>query len=355
MRVKKLRLEIDQIDQKLVALLSERAKRALQIKQEKEKGGEPLFVPSRELAVLQGILRHNRGPLSELALRQIYREILSACRSLQGELQVAFLGPKATFTHQAALSLFGASATYQPEPSIEQVFRSVDTGEVAYGVVPIENSTEGAVSHTLDNFLTHDVQICAEILMAVSHSLLSQVPRKEVTVVYSNPQALAQCRKALARLLPKARQVETSSTSAAAERAAKERRAAAVASPLSAKVYGLKVLRRHLEDLPQNRTRFLTLGKRAPEPVGKGKTSILFSVPHRSGSLLQALEPLRRHRVNMTMIESRPARVKLWEYLFFVDLAGYASVPKVKRALQEMESKTTFLKLLGSYPEASAE
>lgn len=355
MSLKALRKQINETDTRIVQLLNQRAKLVLQVKREKEKKGSNAYVPQREVEVLQRVAKLNEGPLDSTSIKQIYREILSSCRMLQKPISVSFLGPEATFTHQAAVAAFGSSCTMVAKESIEQVFQAVEKRESSYGVVPVENSTEGAVTNTLDMFLRYDVQICSEVFLPVSHLLLGKGSLKEVTVVFSNPQALAQCRNTLNKHLPHARTIETTSTTVAAQKASRSKKAAAIASELAAKIYELKVLRRNMEDEPMNRTRFLVIGKEQAKQKGKGKTSFVFSVPHRAGSLLRALQPLYENGINMTMIASRPSRLKLWEYVFFVDLEGYQSEPALARALAQVKSRATFLKVLGSYPEAVLE
>lgn len=351
MTLAELRARIDKVDERIVRLLDERARLARCIGEQKREKQAHVFSPGREKYVLDRAVKRSSGQMPELALRTIFREILAASRSLQKPLTVGYLGPPATFTHMAVLQTFGSTVSTVPLRSIADIFRQVEAGLADYGVVPIENSTEGTVTHTLDMFVQMEVKICAECYLPISHHLLSRGTIGKIKVVYSNPQALAQCQRTLANLLSGDVELrEVSSTSHAAQIAARDREAAAVASALAAKMYKLKVLAEHVEDHPRNRTRFLVIGRQEPEPSGRDKTSIMFSVPHRAGALFEALKPFHAHKVNLTMIESRPTRQKLWEYVFFIDALGYMTDPGISQALKELEKVAIFVKVLGSYP-----
>jgi len=291
--------------------------------------------------------------MPEDTLRGIYREIFSGALALEKPLAVAFLGPAATFTHQAALARFGTSVNYVPQPTIADVFEAVTRAQADYGVVPVENSTEGAVTHTLDMFADAAVKICAEINVAVHHHLMGRCRREELRVLYSHPQVFGQCRRWLHRHLPNVPLVEVASTTEATSRCAAEPYAGALASALAAQRYGLKILAENTEDFSDNITRFLVLGREPAKASGDDKTSLLFVVRDRVGALYDSLRPLSAHRINMTFIESRPSRRKSWEYYFFVDFLGHMSDRYVRPALAELSENCQFVKILGSYPRAA--
>jgi len=353
MSLEDLRKKIDQIDTKILKLLSERAKVTLEVGKDKRRRKSSFYVPAREKEIIQRMLKENPGPLSDFALKVIFKEIFSACRTLEKPLKIAYLGPPATFTHMACLERFGSQVICTPQESIPDVFHYVGKKDADYGVVPIENSTEGIISHTLDMFIYSNLKICSEIYLNVSHHLLSKVKLKEVTKVYSNPQAFAQTRLWLRdNLSSQVDLIETSSTTKAAQLAAKERQSAAIASKLAAEVYNLSIIAENIEDNPANRTRFLVIGHTEGERSGQDKTSIMFSTRHQAGALYRALSPLDKYKVNMTMIESRPTGQKLWEYVFFIDLQGHVGEARLSKALKMMEEECLFVKVLGSYPEA---
>lgn len=353
MDLKKIRNEIDKIDRKLVGLISRRTRLALMIGKEKRKRGVEVFVPDREREVYENIRRENCGPLSNEAMEAIYREIMSATLSLQQPLKIAYFGPPATFTHLAAIKKFGTQVTYIPVKSISRVFTEVETGRANYGVVPIENSTEGIVTHTLDMFIESELKICSEVMLEVSHNLLSLYLLSRIRKVYSNPQAFAQCRLWLEENLPRAELIEVSSTARAAEKASRTKNSAAIASLLAARMYNLKVLCRHIEDIRGNVTRFLVIGQAPSRPTGCDRTSIMFSISDRVGALYLMLAPFKKYRINLTKIESRPSRIKPWDYFFFIDLEGHFEDRSVKKALAELEDNCHTLKILGSYPRVS--
>jgi chorismate mutase/prephenate dehydratase len=285
--------------------------------------------------------------------RAIWREILSACRSLEAPLTVAFLAPLATFTHQAALLRFGESAIYRPVRSNPEIFDEVERGHAQYGVVPVENSTEGAVNVTLDRLIDSDVVICGERYLTISQHLLSHAREpREVKAVLSHPQGLAQCRTWLAQNMPDVPTQECTSTAGAAEQAAGDPSLAAIASDLAGELYGVPILRPRIEDNPHNATRFLVIGRTPVGPTGRDKTSILFAMRNEPGSLYRILEPLARNGINLTKIESRPAKRRPWEYVMFVDFEGHRNTSAVKGALAELEGRTLFLRIVGSYPAA---
>jgi chorismate mutase/prephenate dehydratase len=294
----------------------------------------------------------NRGPFPNTALGIVYKEIMSACRSLEKPLSVAYLGPEATFTHIASIKHFGSSVVYRPMRTEAEVFREVETGRVEYGVLAIENSTEGAVNATLDAFVKSNLRICSEVLVQISHYLLSNSPLEDIEEVHSKPQALAQCRNWIERNLKDARMVAASSTAEAAKLAAKQDNLAAIGSRLAADLYGLNILAEKIQDVANNMTRFLVLGHHYSGKTGNDKTSILFSVKHQPGALAGALALLAKHGINLTNIQLRPSGMKAWEYIFFVDLEGHIEDEQVKEALRELEQESVLVKMLGSYPKA---
>ena len=350
MSLQEHRKAIDQLDAKIVALLNERTRHVLEIGAIKLKAGEEIYAPHRERVVLERIARLNKGPITSESLRAIYREVMSSALSLEKTLTIAYLGPEATYTHQAAIRRFGTSLDYAAQKTIGDVFTEVAKNCADYGVVPVENSTEGVVTHTLDMFVESDLKIVAQIVTPIQHCLMSRGALAQVRKLYTHPQALAQCRGWVQRHLPHAEIVETSSTTRAAELAAKDRKAAAIAGALAAERYRLDILESDIQDSAVNATRFLVLGRKCAPPTGDDRTSLMFSIHHHVGALHQSLAPFRRAKLNMTKIESRPSRRKAWEYFFFVDCEGHAEDRRVARAIAELGKHCTFVKVLGSYP-----
>ena len=347
------RQEIDKIDDEILRLLNQRAQHVIEIGKLKKAADTQavLHTPAREAEIFERLSKNNAGPFPNDALQAVYREIMSGSLSLEGPLKVAYLGPRATFTHLACIQKFGSSAQYLPMTSIKEVFNEVERARVDFGVVPIENSTEGVVNHTLDMFIDSNLQIYGEVLQEVSHNLLSKADSlPSVKKIYSHPHAIAQCRQWLETNLASVPVSEVHSTARAAEICAEDHSAAAIASGLAGQIYGLKVLKAHIEDNLNNYTRFLILSVKAPERTGKDKTSVMLSVKDKVGALYDLLRPFASNGVNMTKIESRPSRRKAWEYLFFVDVEGHLDEDRVKRALAEVKSRCLFLKVLGSYP-----
>ena len=355
MNLPQIRKKIDELDEKIIGLLNERTQLALEVGKTKAEEGKEFYAPERESEIYRKIdaLSHV-GPLPKDALKAIYREIMSSALSLEKALVIAYLGPQATFTHLASLSKFGSSVQYAPAASINEVFQEVAQKRADYGVIPVENSIEGAVSHSLDMFFDSDLKICSEILFEISHNLMSNSDIKHIKRVYSNPQVFGQCRQWLERHLPRVEMIETSSTTAAAQRAQKEDGAAAIGSKLAATLYNLPLLAEGIQDFAQNVTRFLVIARQIPKPTGFDKTSILLSVKDKVGALYEMLQPIKKYRINMTKIESRPSKKKAWDYYFFIDLEGHVENPKVSKMLREMEGKVKFLKVLGSYPASKA-
>jgi chorismate mutase/prephenate dehydratase len=347
------RKDIDRLDDEILRILNERSQHVIAIGHAKREidPNAPLHTPGREVAIVERLKKQNPGPFPNEAIRPVYREIMSASLSLEGKQTVAYLGPPATFTHLAALRKFGESANCSPVNGIKDVFDEVERGRALYGVVPIENSTEGVVNYTLDMFIDSNLLIYGEVYQEVSHHLMSKIERVEdIQKIYSHPHAIAQCRNWLETNLPNIPVAETPSTARAAERCQEEPHSAAIASELAAQLYGLHILRPRIEDNINNFTRFLILSRQPSERTGKDKTSIMLSAKDKAGALYDLLRPFASHGINMTKIESRPSRRKAWEYLFFVDFDGHQEEDRIRRAIEEIKSRCLFLKVLGSYP-----
>ena len=353
MTIEEHRKAIDEIDRQIVRLLNERTKHVLAIGEAKLREGKEIYAPAREKAVLRRICELNEGPLPNESLRAIYREIMSSALALEKKPKIAYFGPEATFTHMAAIQRFGASVEYVPLRTIQDVFEEVDRGRADYGVVPVENSTEGVVTSTLDMFIDSELKIVAEIVILIQHCLVSRASSlQRIRTLYSHPQALGQCRRWVQTHLPNVEIVETSSTTRAAELASQHKEAAAIASSLAAERYKLRILERDIQDSSDNATRFLVLGRNIPEPTGADRTSLLISLTDRVGALHASLQPFRRYGINMTKIESRPSKRKAWTYYFFIDIDGHMKDENVERALRAMRRHCDFIKILGSYPRA---
>jgi chorismate mutase/prephenate dehydratase len=353
--LQKIRDEIDRIDSKLVQLLNERAKSILKVKALKSKADMHFYAPHREREVYRRVARLNRGPLPVEVLNNIYCEIMSGSLALEARLKIAYFGQAGSNTHIAALQKFGSSTGYIAGPTLKDVFLEVERGRAHYGVVPIENSTEGMVNHTLDLFVESDLKICSEILMPISHTLMSKSGNLEkVKTVYSHPQALGQCRVWLEANLPGVKIVESASTSRAAEQAASNPSVAAIAPELAAKLYKLKAVAKRIEDMQDNYTRFLVIGRTTAEKTGNDKTSVMVSIKDKVGALFSLLYPFEKQGLNLTNIESRPSRKKAWDYYFFIDFFGHISDPKVQAAIKEIEKASLTIKVLGSYPRSEA-
>jgi len=352
------RSRINDLDNQILNLLNQRAEAALQIGHLKRRQGTPSYVPEREAEILRSLSAQNRGPLTADNLAAIWREILSASRALEGPLTVAYFGPQATFTHQAAITHFGAAVDFRPVRTIVDVFDEVERGRAAFGVVPVENTTEGAVNVTLDRLTDSEATICGELYLEIAQYLLSRASDlSEVKRVLSHPQGLAQCRAWLSANLPGVATEETTSTAAAAEMAASDPSVAAIASELAGTLYGVPTLRPHIEDNRHNATRFLVIGSAAggrpgSGPSGHDKTSLLFAMKNEPGALYRILEPFVRAGLNLSKIESRPAKSRAWQYVIFVDFEGHRETPAVAAALREIGERTLYLRVLGSYPAA---
>jgi chorismate mutase/prephenate dehydratase len=347
------RKEIDKIDDEIIRLLNERASHVLEIGKLKkaQDSHANLHTPAREAEILDRICKNNPGPFPSEALRAVYREVMSGSLALEGPMKVAYLGPSATFTHLACIQKFGSSAQYVPLTSIKEVFNEVERGRADFGVVPIENTTEGVVNHTLDMFIDSNLLIYGEVQQEVFHHLLSRADSLgAIKKIYSHPHAIAQCRTWLETNLAGVPVSEVHSTARAAEIAAEDPTTGAIASELAGQLYGLKVLKARIEDNINNYTRFLVLSQKPAERTGKDKTSIMLSVKDKVGALYELLRPFASCGVNLTKIESRPSRRKAWEYIFFIDCEGHMDEDRVKRTLTELKSRCLFLKILGSYP-----
>jgi len=351
--IEELRKQIDAIDAKLVELMNERARCAVEIGRLKREAGQAaVYSPERERDVFERIKASNKGPLSDLALASIWKEMMSGSLALEKALKVAYLGPEGSFSHLAAIEKFGHSVELVPVRDIATVFDSVARGTTDYGIVPVENTTGGAIRDTMECFLdvSGPVQVCAEMALPVHQNLLSKTTLEQIKKVYSKPQVFDQCREWLARNLPQADLVAVGSTAEAALLASRVDGTAAIASSMAAELYDLTVLNPAIEDNPQNQTRFLVLGRESAKPTGRDKTCLLFSVSHKAGALVEVLDIFRRVGLNMTKIESHPSPSKSWEYLFFVDVEGHAKDENVQQAIEEARPHTRYLEVLGSFP-----
>lgn len=353
MTLDEIRVQIDAIDSKLLELLSQRADLVHEVGVVKKRDGLQIYAPEREDALLRKLVTMNQGRLPERSIRAIYREIMSAALALEDDMKIAYLGPKGTWTHQAAIKKFGHSVEYLPQNNFAEVFDQVARRKASYGVVPIENSTEGAVSHTLDLFVDSPLRICAQILLRIENNLLSSIPREEIKTLYSHPQVFGQCKNWILRHFPNADTVEVSSTTRAAQIASERASegAAALGGTLAAELNGLEVIESSIQDRATNTTRFLVVSEKTCPPTGNDRTSILFAVRDQPGSLVEALRAFNAFEINMSKIESRPSKQKDWEYIFYVDLAGHCEDPKLADALRELEKHCSLVKLLGSYPD----
>jgi chorismate mutase/prephenate dehydratase len=352
-----IRDDIDAIDARIHALLNERARCAQRVGISKTAAGRTVdfYRPEREAQVLRKALERNAGPLRNEEVVRLFREIMSACLAQQEPLKVAFLGPEGTFTQAAVFKHFGSSVRALSLSAIDEVFHEVEAGIADFGVVPIENSTEGTVNHTLDMFLGSGLKICGEVELRINHHLMGRMTSlPAVKRVCAHPQALAQCRGWLDEQIPEAERVPVSSNAEGARRARDERGTAAIAARAAAEIYGLVILANEIEDQPDNTTRFLVVGRKLFSASGADKTTLLVSTADTddSGALFRLLEPFAEHRVNMTRIESRPSRKRKWDYVFFIDIEGHVSDPAVAKALAALEQRASLFKVLGSYPRA---
>jgi len=347
-----LRKSIDACDREIVTALNKRSEIAAEIGKIKASSGGSIYDPSREEIVYEKVSNLNEGPLPNLALRAIYREIISAAKALEGPTKVAYLGPEATYTNQAALAIFGSSMQFDPVPSIPEIFTLVEKGVADYGVLPIENSTDGIVRHSLDMLVNTPLYIVNQVYLEIEHCLISNSLLPEIRMVCSKDQALGQCRDWLLRNLPDAVQKEVESTSLAVKMAIGEKGVAAIASSLASEKWGVPIVERNIQDRSDNTTRFLVIGKEPSNRLGDGKdrTSIVVSLRDEVGSLQEALNIFSAHRINLCKIESRPTRRKSWDYFFFIDFIGHFEDPAVQSVIEQLKGKSNFVKWLGSYP-----
>lgn len=352
-----LRDKIDALDENIAKLISERANCAQAVAAVKKSNNEPVtryYRPEREAQVLRKAMEANQGPLSDEEMARLFREIMSACLALEHPVRAAFLGPEGTFTQQAVLKHFGHSAECVPLATIDDVFREVEAGSVEFGVVPVENSSEGVVNHTLDSFFDSGLKICGEVALRIHQNMLvSDVTKTDnISRIYSHSQSLAQCRKWLDTHYPKAERIPVNSNADAAKRIKGEWNSAAIAGEMAAELYDLKIHAEKIEDRPDNSTRFLIIGTQEVPPSGDDKSSLIISMRNEPGALYDLLEPFRTHRVNLTNLETRPSKTGTWNYAFYVDLKGHIDDAPVKAALLEVGKRASDLKVLGSYPRA---
>lgn len=350
-KIQELRKKIDEIDDKLVDLLNERARIVIEVGDVKKTEKIDFHSPSREREILDRLSRRNTGPFPEDTLKAVYHEILSSSLSLERPLKVAYLGPRATFTHQAGMQQFGYAAQYMPAESIRDIFGEVERGRADFGVVPIENSTEGVVNYTLDMFIDSDLKIYAEIMLEVSQNLMNKSGRMEdIKKIHTHPQVPGQCRQWLEKNLEGIPIMDAPSTARAAELAAQDPSIGAIASEMASMLYGLRMVARRIEDNQQNFTRFLVIAQKSPGKTGRDKTSIMFSIKDRVGALYEMLAPFSQYGINLNRLDARPSGRKVWDYVFFLDMEGHIEEEKVAGAIERLKLDCMFLKVLGSYP-----
>lgn len=352
-KLQPLREQIDAIDAQILDLLARRGRVAQEVGHVKAETNAPVFRPEREAQVLRGVAERNPGPLKDEDVQTIFREIMSACRALEKRVTVAYLGPSGTFSEEAAFQQFGTAIETLPCVSIDEVFRACEAGTADFGVVPVENSSEGAINRTLDLLLATTTIISGEVSIPVHHSLMTRTGGMDgVKVVCAHSQALAQCQVWLNLHHPHIERRAVASNAEAARMASEDASIAAIASEMAGEQYKLGVVQAHIQDDPHNRTRFVVIGKLETAPSGRDHTSLVLAVPNKAGAVYQLLAPLARHGVSMTRFESRPARIGTWEYYFYVDVEGHVKDPAVTRALEELKDNAAFFKVLGSYPQA---
>jgi len=350
-KIQELRKKIDELDSRIVDLLNERARIVIEVGDIKKAEKLEFHSPGREREILDRLTSKNKGPFPQDTLRAVYREILSSSLSLERPLKVAYLGPRATFTHMAGMQQFGLAAQYVPLENIREVFSEVERGRSDYGVVPIENSTEGVVNYTLDTFIDSDLKIYAEIMLEVSQNLMSRSGRiEDIRKVYTHPQVPGQCRQWIEKNLAGIPILDAPSTARAAEMAKDDPEAAAIASEMAAILYGLQVVAKRIEDNPHNVTRFLVISKKSPGKTGRDKTSIMFSIKDKVGALHSMLTPFAEAGINLNRLDARPSGRKVWDYVFFLDMEGHIEEQKVADAIERLKKDCMFLKVLGSYP-----
>ena len=353
MSLEELRKRIDELDQQLVKLLNERAQVVVEIGKLKNKTDKPVYAPDREKEVFARLVEANKGPLPDRCLVAIWRELMSGSFVLERTLRIGYLGPGGSFSHTAAMLKFGQSVEYEPLVDIKSIFDEVSKGHCDLGVVPIENTTGGGVIETLDALVDSDVKICAEVLMAIHHTLLGNCSLADVKTIYSKPEVFAQCRNWLSATFKEAKTVPVASTARAAQMVADEPNAAAIGSKVAAELYGLGIICENIEDTPNNVTRFLVISREDAKPTGEDKTAILFSTAHKAGALADVLDVFKQYEINLTNIESRPSKKRQWEYYFFVDFLGHRTDKNVQQGLQEARKHCLQLSILGSFPRAT--
>jgi chorismate mutase/prephenate dehydratase len=350
MNLKKFRSKIDALDSKIIELFNERANVVKEIGAIKNRKNAQIYAPDREKQVFEKVSAKNKGPLSDKCLFAIYRELMAGSIMLERPVKVSYLGPEGTFSYFAAKEKFGSSIEYLPLNGIDSVFKEVESERADYGIVPVENSTEGGIRETLNMFIECDVKVCAEIIMPIHHNLMAKCKKSEIKKIYSKPQALFQCKLWLANNFRKVDFLDVGSTTEAARIASKEKFSAAIAHSEVARIYGLKILRRNIEDYTNNITRFFVLSREFPPRTGNDKTAILCHTKNEAGALFKILEPFKKHKINLADIEPLPTRKKAWDYCFFIDFAGHAYDEKVKRALNEVGKRCIDMKIMGSFP-----
>jgi len=353
MSLEELRKKIDELDHRLVKLLNERARVVVEIGKLKNKTDKPVYAPDREKDVFARIAGANEGPLPDRCLTAIWRELMSGSFVLERPLRIGYLGPGGSFSHTASMLKFGQSVEYEPLADITSIFDEVSKGHCDLGLAPVENTTGGGVIETLDALIDSDVKICAEVLMAIHHSLLGNCSLEAIEKIYSKPEVFAQCRNWLSATFKEAQTVPVASTAKAAQIAADEPRAAAIGSNVAAELYGLRIICENIEDITNNITRFLIISREDAKPTGEDKTAILFSTAHKAGALADVLDVLKRYEINLTNIESRPSKKRQWEYYFFVDLLGHRTDKKVRDGMEEARKHCLQLSILGSFPRAT--
>ncbi len=353
MSLEELRKRIDDIDYQLVQLLNERAQVVVEIGKLKNKIDKAVYAPDREKEVLAKISLANKGPLSYKCLVAIWRELMSGSFVLEKPLRIGYLGPDGSFSHTAAMLKFGQSVEYEPLADIKSIFKEISKGHCDLGIAPVENTTGGGVIETLDAFIDSDVKVCAEVLMAIHHSLLANCPLAKVKTIYSKPEVFAQCRNWLSATIKDAQTVPVASTAKAAQMAVAEPDAAAIGSKVAAELYGLQIGCENIEDIANNITRFLVISREDAKPTGEDKTAVLFSTAHKAGALADVLDVFKQYNINLTNIESRPSKKRQWEYYFFVDLIGHRTDEHVQKGLQESRKHCLQLSTLGSFPRAT--
>jgi len=353
MSLEELRKKIDELDHQLVKLLNERARIVVEIGKLKTLTDKPVYSPDREKEVFARIAQANEGPLPDKCLVAIWRELMSGSFVLERPLRIGYLGPGGSFSHTAAMLKFGQSVEYEPLADIASIFDEVSKGHCDLGLAPVENTMGGGVVETLDALIDSDVKVCAEVLMAIHHSLLGNCSLEEIERIYSKPEVFAQCRKWLSATFKDAQTVSVASTARAAQIAADEPKAAAIGSNVAAELYGLRIICENIEDISNNITRFLVIGREDAKPTGEDKTAILFSTAHKAGALADVLDVFKRYGINLTNIESRPSRKREWEYYFFVDFLGHRTDKNIQKGIEEARKHCLQLSILGSFPRAT--